>query len=144
MHVHLVYVWVKVDHESCYGTFCSAHFFVYFSLNAPLVLFRLLLCCLERQGYFLSLAWESLVRWPSGELVSKRVLMDTSNSYYHASVNFERYHPPRATPWQIFKTWQIPVTLANFFYQMPGPQACLGPFILMNFTLFHHFQDLSH
>ena len=32
----------------------------------------------------------------------------------------------------------------KFFDYMPGVQASLGPLILINFTLFHRIQDLSH
>ena len=34
-------------------------------------------------------------------------------------------------------------TPGNFFRQMPGGRASLGPLILINCTLLHHFQDLS-
>ena len=32
----------------------------------------------------------------------------------------------------------------KFFGQISGGRASLGPLILINFTLFHHFQDLNH
>ena len=55
----------------------------------------------------------------------------------------KHYHPSRAN----FKNLAHPSHPGNFLSnaQPPGAlHAFLGPFISINFTLFHHFQDLNH
>ena len=57
----------------------------------------------------------------------------TKNTTRHAcvSVNFKCYHPFfRPTP-------------GIFLRQMPGGRASLGPLVLINRTLLHHFQDIN-
>ena len=58
----------------------------------------------------------------------------------NVSLNSKHYHPPG----QGFKNCQIPAPRQIIFDQIPGGWASLGPLILINFTLFHYFQDLSH
>ena len=78
----------------------------------------------------------------------RRYLVKNSSSVdilpdLYVSVNSKYYHPlPLATPEKIFKIYQIPATQVNFF-EVSNPQASLGPFILINFILFHPFQDLN-
>ena len=57
----------------------------------------------------------------------------TKNTTRHAyvSVNVKCYHPSPGQP------------PGNFFRQMPGGRASLGPLILISCTLLHHFQDLN-
>ena len=50
----------------------------------------------------------------------------------YVSVNSKHYHPPFGQP------------PGKFFGQIPGSRASLRPLISINFTLFHHFQDLIH
>ena len=40
------------------------------------------------------------------------------------------------------QNWANPGHLPNFLL-MPSPQTSMGGFILINFTLFHHFEDLK-
>ena len=49
---------------------------------------------------------------------------------------------PRAIPGQIFRICQIPTIQANFLSHA-WPWASPGPFIFINYTLLHHFQDLK-
>ena len=58
----------------------------------------------------------------------------TKNTTRHAyvSVNFKCYHSSPGRP------------PGNFSRQIPGGWASLGPLILINCTLLHHFQDLNH
>ena len=54
---------------------------------------------------------------------------------YVLSVNSKRYDHKRNTP---------PLPPGKIFGQISEGQAFLGPIILINCTLFHHFQDLDH
>ena len=59
------------------------------------------------------------------------------------SVNSKHYDPPPpGNPVVNLQNWTNPGHLPNFLL-MPSPQTSLGAFILINFTLFHHFQDLK-
>ena len=59
------------------------------------------------------------------------------------SVNFKHYDPLLpSNPVVNLQNGGNPGHLPNFLL-MPSPQNSLGAFILINFTLFHFFQDLK-
>ena len=52
--------------------------------------------------------------------------------------------PSVTIPRTNFQNLSDPSPMGKFFGQIPGGRASLGPLILINFELFHHFQDLNH
>ena len=60
----------------------------------------------------------------------------------NASANSKRYpgQPARVK----FQKLPNPAPPGKFFGLISGGRASLGPLIITNFTLFHHFQYLSH
>ena len=72
----------------------------------------------------------------------RRVSADTTHDHGLCLNQFQALPP--GNPEANFQNLSIPSHLSKFFCQMPGPQVSLRPFNLINFTLFHHFQDLNH
>ena len=65
------------------------------------------------------------------------------------SVNSKHYHslplpPPPWQPWGKSSKFGKSGPPLQIFCQMPSHQTFLGAFISINFTLFHHFQDLNN
>ena len=62
---------------------------------------------------------------------------------YYVSVNSKRFHPPLwASPGKFSKAAKFALSPGQAFCQIPGSWASLGPLILKNVTLFHHFKTL--
>ena len=62
----------------------------------------------------------------------------------YISVNSKYYHPPPSDkPRANFQNLSNPSHPGRYFCQLPSLQASLGHFILMNFILFHPFQDFN-